>query len=102
MDALGLICFIWAIAFCIASIIFKVTTWSDWDITRPVTDKTWSDTPKGLLLAPPVFALIWPTADAKFSFDPIPMFFWERLALLLIGLCVGILISRQIKQQIAK
>ena len=99
MDMPGLVCFIWGIAFCIACILFRFTTWSEWDVTQPVTDETWRNTPKGLALVPPMIALVWPTSTEKFAFDPIPNFFWERLMLLALGLFVGAIIAYTVKQR---
>ncbi len=97
MDIPGFICFIWGVSFCLACILFNFTTWREWDITQPVTDETWRNTPKGIAIVPPIIALVWSTPAEKFTLNPIPTFFWERLLMLALGLIVGTIIAIAIK-----
>lgn len=99
MDLPGFICFIWSIIFCIMCIVYKFTTLKEWDIFQPVTEETWRNTPKGLILLPPLLALTWPTSSETFTYEPLPMFFWQRLALLVLGLIVGKFIARAIQSK---
>lgn len=84
MDILGVICFVWAVAFVFACMNFKFMTWSELNPFMDI-DRAFQRNPRGLVFAPFIFALLWPSARGKVSPEGIPMIFWERLFLTALG-----------------
>lgn len=53
-----------------------------------------ANNPKGLWYAPLIAALLWPQAYHKVSFNPVSDFLWERLAVSVAALGLGIILGK--------
>ena len=97
MDIAGLVCLMWGFLFTVACMQFNFTTWHEWDITQQVTEETWNNTPKGLVFVPLIIALFWSAEAGNVSSHNILSIFWERAALMVLGIVAGSFLSRALR-----
>ena len=65
---------------------------------RTYNDWFAANNPKGLWYAPLMAALLWPQNYHKVSLDPVSGFLWERIAVTILAIFVGLTLGKWLKK----